>query len=186
MCRYEITESHELKATNMLATEQLNQIIVNEADVGERLNQSVHHNDRADFALLLAMMSQDQLDAAQFHLPSGRTERLTQDEQALAKSFGAGVKQPLAESDIQYQHDDLAALLATASMTDVRFRLGLKPEPLAKYNDPKRISDEVLDALEPTVQRKVVGMQTPLTEKPISPSGFYDAILASRAFSHKA
>ena len=79
---------------------QIDGILTNEAQLGNQLAVSVDENRRSDFSLLLAMLSHDAIDFAQFHLPheeqpnpyteiNGNTD--------LRIKLGAGPAQPLAK-----------------------------------------------------------------------------------------
>ena len=50
----------------MLTHEIRNQLLVDELQLGNRLNQDIHTSDHADFALLLAMLSHDVTDNPEF------------------------------------------------------------------------------------------------------------------------
>lgn len=47
---------------------QLTSALVNESQLGSRLNHAIESNRRGEFALLLSLMSADARDLAQFHL----------------------------------------------------------------------------------------------------------------------
>ncbi|MCF1427009.1 MAG: queD-like protein [Shewanella sp.] len=49
-------------------------VLINELHLGSRLNQAVESNRRGEFGLLLAMLSTDPRDMAQFRLQQSRTE----------------------------------------------------------------------------------------------------------------
>lgn len=50
----------------MLTHEIRNQLLVDELQLGNRLNQDIQISDHADFALLLAMLSHDVTDNPEF------------------------------------------------------------------------------------------------------------------------
>lgn len=50
----------------MLTHEIRNQLLVDELQLGNRLNQDIQTSDHADFALLLAMLSHDVTDNPEF------------------------------------------------------------------------------------------------------------------------
>ena len=66
----------------MLTHEIRNQLLVDELQLGNRLNQDIQTSDHADFALLLAMLSHDVTDNPEF---SSSESKLKEDD--LRKKF---------------------------------------------------------------------------------------------------
>ncbi len=75
---------------------QIDGLLLNESQLDNRLNKSVHEQRSGEFALLLAMLSHDVLDFSQFHLPKSELANTQISEQALRNELGAGPKQALA------------------------------------------------------------------------------------------
>ena len=66
----------------MLTHEIRNQLLVDELQLGTRLNQDIQTSDQADFALLLAMLSHDVTDNPEFSSSESKLK-----EEDLRKKF---------------------------------------------------------------------------------------------------
>lgn len=66
----------------MLTHEIRNQLLVDELQLGNRLNQDIQTSDHADFALLLAMLSHDVTDNPEFSSSESKLK-----EEDLRKKF---------------------------------------------------------------------------------------------------
>lgn len=66
----------------MLTHEIRNQLLVDELQLGNRLNQDIQTSDHADFALLLAMLSHDVTDNPEFSSSEAKLK-----EEDLRKKF---------------------------------------------------------------------------------------------------
>ncbi|MFQ6371002.1 VC2046/SO_2500 family protein [Shewanella sp. YIC-542] len=104
---------------------QAKQILVNELQLGSRLNQAVKNNTRGDFGLLLSMLSQDARDWPQFHLQ----DTLTTDDK-LRQQLQLPESQPL-RGDLSQQHViDNARHFLQEGADSFRLAQALTPEPL--------------------------------------------------------
>ncbi|MBQ4845875.1 queD like 2 [Pseudoalteromonas sp. MMG013] len=135
---------------------QIGSILTREDQLGGALSVSVNEQRRADFSMLLAMLSQDALDFSQFHLPEDETVESDLSEDALKKEFQVGPKQSLAPA----QFDMLigknnAESLSRSSMASLRLANCLDPEPLAIRDDYKHIPLMVVDNCELAVRRRL-------------------------------
>jgi len=122
-----------------------NDILIHELQLGEQLNESVHHARRSDFSLLLAMLTDDVRAHSQFKLPlSLALEKATSTEQ-LRKYFQLPDEAPIALKTV----DDIrlfnqADLIATQQLEHLRLVNSLTPLPLVFRDDVKFINQQVM------------------------------------------
>ncbi|QBF84701.1 queD-like protein [Shewanella maritima] len=104
---------------------QIESALVNELHLGTRLNQDIHQNQRGDFGLILAMLSVDARDMAQFEL-----EKHLSLDQKLAKELQLPPKQPLLH-DLSQQSDvvDHAHVFQQQGQSQFNLSQALLPEP---------------------------------------------------------
>lgn len=102
--------------------------LVHEGQLGNHLNHAVEGGRRADFALMLAMLSPDQLETVPVDAPpaSGKTEA------ALRAYFELQPPQPLTTTEHCYTHSatQAAAFHQSGCLGDVRLLQGLQPTAL--------------------------------------------------------
>lgn len=133
----------------MLTQEIRSRYLVDELQLGNTLNNAVHSGFKAQFDLLISMLSSDIQDAPWVTDPADAAER----REDLRRKFELG-------NPVRLQSDD--ADLARADVLGEQFRAGglkavhlqecLNPEPLTlKHNE---IPDEVLNLLSPLKQEK--------------------------------
>ena len=132
-------------------------ILINEHQTGEKLSHAVHEARRADFGLILAMMSQNVLDHAAFALPVEESVEPDTSTEALRAKFQVNKPQPFAANDasIIEQAFTHSHLVHTAGITSQKLAHHLNPAPLAQFDDAKRIPDDVFGNCEPTVQQRI-------------------------------
>ncbi|SEL26583.1 Ribosomal S4P [Colwellia chukchiensis] len=124
----------------------LNQdILVHELQLGEQLNESVHQARRADFSLMLAMLTDDVRAHSQFHLPQTQlTEKTTTSDQ-LRKFLQLPKAAPLALDKIEdIATFNQASAVERQQLTAVRLTNALAPKPLAFRDDRQFIPSQVL------------------------------------------
>jgi hypothetical protein len=130
-------------------------ILVHELQLGEQLNESVHSDRRADFSLLLAMLSDDVQQHSQFSLPQTVNKVVNVDDTTLRKEFQLPNKAPLAlseKSDISIF--DQAKLIKKTSLAGLHLSNVLQPKPLAFRDDKKHITEQVLSNTSLYCQKK--------------------------------
>ncbi|GLX80135.1 hypothetical protein tinsulaeT_34750 [Thalassotalea insulae] len=121
-------------------------ILVEELQLGEKLNQSVHSSRRSDFALMLAMLTEDVRAHSQFHLPKTDEPVNTLDEEQLRKQFDLPEKQRLALNNIdEISEFSQAELIATQQLASIHLAQAIKPKPLAFRDDSKHIALAVME-----------------------------------------
>ncbi len=134
----------------MLSGEIRDSLLVDELQLGERLNSALQQNDRAEFSLLLSMLSDDLLDSPNYHSPEKEPVR----DEDLRKRFG------LPEAVRSYARPDdferigaNAALMAGGGGRAVFLAQCLHPEPLVPFE--RELDPEVTASLTPLKQEKL-------------------------------
>ena len=122
-----------------------NDILVHELQLGEQLNESVHQARRSDFALLLAMLTDDVRAHSQFKLPLSQTPEKTTTSEQLRKYFQLPNEAPLALENVEeISRYNQASLIESQQFDQLRLTNTLNPKPLAFRDDAKHISQQVL------------------------------------------
>ncbi|UTV28561.1 VC2046/SO_2500 family protein [Photobacterium atrarenae] len=102
--------------------------LIHEVQLGDHLNHAVEGGRRADFALMLAMLSPDQLETVPVDAPPapGKTEA------ELRTYFELQPPQPLTTTEHCYTHSAIqaAAFHQSGDLGDVRLLQGLQPTAL--------------------------------------------------------
>ncbi len=156
---------------------QLDGILLNETQLDASLSRCVAEQRRSDFAMLLAMLSHDALDFAEFHLPKSAAIQPESNEARLRASLGAGPVQPLAPENFEITiGQDNAAKLMSQGMAEIRLAQCLNPEPLAIRDDKKHIPLQVIDNCELAVRRRHLNKEMTLGEMQMDAAAFYDQL----------
>jgi len=120
-------------------------LLVHELQLGDKLNESVHSARRADFSLLLAMLSDDVQSHSQFSLPQTVNKESVVDDDVLRKEFDLPDKSPLALDDRHHVSSfNQAELVNKNRISDLHLGNVLSPKPLAFRNDARHISHDIL------------------------------------------
>lgn len=120
-------------------------ILINELQLGEKLGECVHTDRRADFSLLLAMLTEDVREHSQFNLPVIERNTDSLDEQQLRKEFNLPNKAPLViEKPNDLSCFNQATKIIAKKLTAIHLEDALQPKACSFYNDAKRISSEIL------------------------------------------
>ena len=143
-----------------------NDILVHELQLGEQLNESVHYHRRADFSLMLAMLTDDVRAHSQFKLPlTTAVEKNTTSEQ-LRKYFQLPDAAPLALQALEdISAFNQAALVEQKNEQALRLANTLKPKALAFRDDAKHIDQQVLSNTSLYCQQKMQQKLSPATEQ---------------------
>lgn len=137
-------------------------MIINEWQLSTRLNTALQKQQRADFALLLAMLSPAVDEFAQFKTPV-----VTQDDMKVSLYQKLSVQKCRSfacdEDDSQtlLQH---AKALSSDGMTQLKLCQYLRPAPLTQYDEPKRLDNELYQNLSLHSRRHVQGEVVPSLE----------------------
>ena len=129
----------------MLVESVDSKLLVHELQLGDKLNESVHSARRADFSLLLAMLTDDVQSHSQFLLPQTVCKANVVNDEVLRKEFELPDKAPLALDD---RHSiasfNQAELINENRLSELHLSNVLSPKPLAFRNDARHISHDVL------------------------------------------
>ena len=157
---------------------QINQPLRSEAQLGQQLNVSVGEQRRYDFALLLAALSHDALDFAQFHLPKTPEQQNAHDSDSyLHRSLGAAKRRPSAveQKDIPAYAQD-REVLEQSTLTSVRLRDCMHPRALNIRDDKNYIEPAVIENCEPVIQAKVKNKVVDFSRPSIDPVAIYEQL----------
>ncbi|MCE9678542.1 hypothetical protein LZP69_04955 [Shewanella sp. AS1] len=139
---------------------QSNQLLINEVNLGTRLNQAVGMARRGEFALLLAMLSNDVCDMAQFHL-----QECDNKLQALRQKFQLPPPQPYV-ADLSLNavvdnsacfHHSLEEQSHTSNLTGFHLQHYLTPEALVVRGRDSLDMHQVLTNCDPVTQARHKG-----------------------------
>ena len=152
------------------------QLLINENHLGSRLNQAVTEHRRGEFSLLLAMLSSDARDLAQFHLDGANVDC----EATLKRQFDLPEPQMLM-SDLHKGIDcDNSSAFHQAGLRGFHLQQYLSPEPLVHRGRDSLAMQEVLANCDPVTAARFHGELTadvPLLELP----HFTEQIVKQRA-----
>lgn len=130
----------------MLVNESAKQVLANELQLGTQLNECIHENRRSHFSLLLAMLTDDVREHAQFLLPVTEESENITDENSLRKLFNVGQPAPLALTSLeQITEFNQAELVADDRLSELRLNNALNPKPLAFKDNNKLIDSNVMN-----------------------------------------
>ncbi|WP_105189955.1 VC2046/SO_2500 family protein [Pseudoalteromonas sp. T1lg48] len=161
---------------------QIESVLINEAQLGTALNSSITQQRRNDFALLLAALSYDALDFAQFQLPKTRCEAPMVGDEQLRRQLGAAQPRPCAPPSYNIAlTQGQRQTLAMSSLTSLRMQDCLAPTPLAIRDDAMHLPLPVLTNCAPNVQAKHGYQATALNEAQMDAGAFYDQISEIKA-----
>ncbi|SFC64725.1 VC2046/SO_2500 family protein [Pseudoalteromonas denitrificans] len=156
---------------------QLDDILINEAQLGNQLSICVAENRRNDFSILLAMLSQNALDFSEFALPKSDPSELYAQDQNLRVALGAGVEQTLAPEHIDFLIGIRnAEIVQGDSLEQFKLMNYLTPEPLAIRNDVTHIRTEIIDNCELAVRKRVKNKDIQLSHSPMNAARFYEQL----------
>lgn len=122
-----------------------NNLLINEIQLGVKLNECIHSNRRSDFSLMLAMLTDDAREFSEFLVPDGPEQISNSDEQQLRRLFDLPATQPTglkAITDIDGYNE--SALANANNMTAVYLNNVLKPKAISFRDDAKHINSETL------------------------------------------
>lgn len=139
----------------LLVDDFKNNILINELQLGEKLNECIHHKERSQFSLLLAMLTDDVQAHSQFYLPKTDVTTPEVDENSLRKLFKLPQTQSLSLDSVENIDEyNQASLVENNSLTSISLLNALKPMPLAFRDDIKFIPSDVLNNTSLYCQRR--------------------------------
>ena len=137
-------------------------LLTHELQLGESLNHSVHHDRRADFSLMLAMLVDDVREQSQFKLPQTEVEHSSIDESSLRKFFQLPHQEKLALKSMAEINDfEQGQLIEQNLFASIRLDDALKPKPLAFRDDKEHIETSVLENTTLYCQKRTEQQLTP-------------------------
>jgi hypothetical protein len=142
---------------------QIESTLVNELQIGNRLNVAIEHNRRGEFGLLLAMLSVDAVDMAQFQLDND-----IESTQKLRRQFAVPPAQLLVD-DISVHPDtiDNAIVFQQQGARQFQLQQALTPEALVIRGSQPDAMVEVLSNCDYLTKNKAINayqQQTPIEE----------------------
>lgn len=147
------------------------QPIINEWQLGSKLNQALQQQHRADFALWLAVLSPAVNEMAAFHTPLPRVSEIEHTlyqqltvRKARAFAFEAG--------DIALLHSHSTA--AQHSLAQVKLQGELSPAPWVWQDNPKKLDGQVFDNLDSHSRRRLQGAASARPE--VDETGLYEML----------
>jgi hypothetical protein len=130
----------------LLVNESTTQVLANELQLGTQLNECIHDNRRSQFSLMLAMLTDDVREHAQFLLPKTEEIENTTDEDSLRKLFHVASPTPLALETLEQVNDyNQAELIADNKLSELRLKSVLRPNPIAFRDDVKYIDSDIIN-----------------------------------------
>lgn len=165
--------------------------LLHELQLGEQLNHCVTDTRRADFSLMLAMLSEDVREHSQFLLPkAAETEVVEYNNRMMRKSFNLPDKAPLALSSVdEIKQFNQAQAIADDNMVSVKLANAMTPNALAFRDNKKHINTEIIENTNLLTQLKLKQSQihevqsleslqtksSNMTEKPLNQSFQFNA-----------
>ncbi|MGN0893944.1 MAG: VC2046/SO_2500 family protein [Succinivibrio sp.] len=138
----------------MLTHELRNELLVDELQLGQRLNEDIQNQNHADFALILAMLSQDVTDFPEFY-----DKTIVTREEDLRKKFSLPKEQKAyADRSDFLRADELTEHFATSGIRQVFFADCLNRAPLVPFE--REYAPEVFSELSPLKQEKLRRIQS--------------------------
>ena len=130
----------------MIVNELTSNILANELQLGSQLNECIHDNRRSHFSLMLAMLTEDVREHAQFLLPKIDNAEKTTNDNTLRKFFNVNEPAPLALKNMEQINDfNQADLIVNNTLTELRLHNVLNPMPLAFRDDHTYINTDVIN-----------------------------------------
>ncbi|WP_297481442.1 VC2046/SO_2500 family protein [uncultured Photobacterium sp.] len=153
--------------------------LINEIQFGTNLNHAVEGGRRADFALMLALLSPDLHE----NIPTDTPSIETQSSQQLRAYFEIPASQPLTSTPACYQRAaEQAQVFHQASLTSTRLLAQLQPAALSHPpQQTKGLPEDLFHNLSLHERRKL----PPIEPKPLqaTPQDLYLALIKSKRMS---
>lgn len=153
--------------------------LINEIQLGTHLNHAVESGRRADFALMLALLSSDLHE----NIPVDNTPTETQSAQQLRTYFEIPASQPLTSTPSCYQRAaEQAQAFHQASLTSTRLLAELQPTALTyPPQQTKGLPEDLFHNLSIHERRKL----PPLETQPLqaAPQDLYLALIKAKRLS---
>nr|WP_221435168.1 VC2046/SO_2500 family protein [Thalassotalea piscium] len=119
--------------------------MIEELQLGVKLNECVHSQRRYDFSLMLAMLVDNVCEFSQFGLPLTEQTPKEATEASLRKLLNVIPNAPLAISSLDdIKHFQQGQLVADNKLATMRLVNALQPKAIAFRNDAKHIPSSVM------------------------------------------
>jgi len=120
-------------------------LLVNELQLGDQLGQCVQSQRRADFSLMLAMLTEDVREHSQFFVPKTPQKEANTSDEFLRKVYHLPTKAPLAIKDLADINEFSQAELVEQNLfADIQLKNALKPLPISFRDNNEHIPTTVL------------------------------------------
>ena len=129
-------------------------LLVHELQLGDQLGQCIEHNRRADFSLMLAMLTDDVREHSQFFMPKTVVDEKQESDEVLRKTFCLPEPAPLAANGNKLSRFDQAELIISKREQDIHLQNVLSPLPLAIRDDKNYIDEKILSNTSLNCQKK--------------------------------
>ncbi|WP_028775100.1 VC2046/SO_2500 family protein [Shewanella waksmanii] len=156
-----------------------NELLINESHLGTRLNGAVSGARRGEFALLLALMSSDARDMAQFLARSNDDA----DTNKLRAQFELGPEQPIVTHFEQAQVIDNSGEYQRAGLAAFRLKQSLRPEALVNRGEVESAMVEVLANTDPSARMGYLNPNQAKSEIYSQVPHFSEQLIAQRQFA---
>ncbi|MFD2166895.1 VC2046/SO_2500 family protein [Thalassotalea euphylliae] len=136
-----------------------NNLLIHEHQLGETLSKCIHQERRADFSLMLAMLTDDIREHSEFLLPEHAPDT-TDDEttSSLRKAFDVPAPQDLGlKSPEHIGRFNQAELVENQFLDTVRLTQVLSPNPLSFRDDSNFINSQIIENTSLHCQRRLKG-----------------------------
>ncbi|WP_445397004.1 VC2046/SO_2500 family protein [Zobellella sp. An-6] len=150
-------------------------LLVNDSQLGDRLNQAVHQGRREDFGLLLALLSDDARDLPRLEEPADE-----RGEPDWRKHFDLPAPNPCyAEAADVIRAPQLSALAGDLRQDSLRLLLAMRAEPLRPDN--QALPAEVSANLNPRTMARLDGDLK--VRLPVQPARMLEVLEAVKAMA---
>ncbi|WP_053046432.1 VC2046/SO_2500 family protein [Thalassomonas viridans] len=157
-----------------------NNLLVHELQLGEQLGECVHSKRRSDFALMLAMLTEDVRDHSQFALPVVEEQPRDISTEALRKEFHLPDEAPLAlKNDTQIQEFNQAELVHDNQLASLHLENAINPKPLAFRDDKRHVPHQVMTNTTTHCQQKHRTGTGQVSRMAFNAKGWLDAVKTS-------
>ena len=148
-------------------------MIINEWQLGSRLNTALEQAQRADFALYLALLSPAVEESAEFLTPDAISKTKVSDD--LYNRFGVRPARSFAmeEGDIEVLSQHTQAF-QKGGLPGLKLAMSMNNAPLLQHDGKQRLSNDVFQALSLHSQRRL--LQPELTKPQADPAAIYEVL----------
>lgn len=120
--------------------------LLHELQLGEQLNHCVIETRRADFSLMLAMLTEDVREQSQFLVPQPQeTTDTVYTNSSMRKELNLPNIAPIALTSLEdIAQFNQAEIIKNNAMASLQLANAIQPKPLAFRDDSKHISNEIM------------------------------------------